>query len=100
MQRRIREDYRMLTHLHSYLQNVILDSYVYATDSLLQELSLSHSSSTMVKLSLKGCDVITDSGICCLEGKLQRADKTRLTQCDTYRPKELGVSGCEQLQGY
>ncbi|KAI8145392.1 hypothetical protein BJV82DRAFT_666651 [Fennellomyces sp. T-0311] len=53
---------------HCYLQNVILDSYVYATDSLLQELSLSNSSSTMVKLSLKGCDVITDSGVRFLEG--------------------------------
>ncbi|KAI9267920.1 hypothetical protein BDA99DRAFT_350713 [Phascolomyces articulosus] len=53
---------------HCYLQNVCLDSYVYATDSLLQELSLSNSSSTLSKLSLKGCDVITDSGIRYIEG--------------------------------
>lgn len=56
------------TEICSYLQSVTLDSYVYATDSLLEELSISNSSSTIVKLSLKGCDVITDGGIRYLEG--------------------------------
>ncbi|CAO3615427.1 unnamed protein product [Cunninghamella blakesleeana] len=45
---------------HCYLQSITLDSYVYATDSLLEEISLG---TTLTKISLRGCDLITDAGI-------------------------------------
>lgn len=54
---------------HCYIQNVILDSYVYCTDSLIEDLSRSNSSVSITKLSLRGCDVITDNGIRSLTGK-------------------------------
>ncbi|SAL94873.1 hypothetical protein [Absidia glauca] len=49
---------------HCYLQQVSLDSYVYSTDSLLEELS---NATTLTKLVLHGCDLITDAGIKQLE---------------------------------
>ncbi|ORZ24500.1 hypothetical protein BCR42DRAFT_403073 [Absidia repens] len=50
---------------HCYLQHVTLDSYVYGTDSLLEELSHANS---LIKLVLRGCDLMTDAGIRYLEG--------------------------------
>ncbi|KAI8099485.1 uncharacterized protein BX664DRAFT_321371 [Halteromyces radiatus] len=50
---------------HCYIQQVTLSSYVYATDSLLKELSQSR---TLSKIVLRSCDLITDSGIKHLEG--------------------------------
>ncbi|CAO3610043.1 unnamed protein product [Cunninghamella echinulata] len=49
---------------HCYLQSIILDSYVYATDSLVEEIS---HGKTLTKISLRGCDLITDAGIQHLE---------------------------------
>ncbi|KAG2233859.1 hypothetical protein INT48_005200, partial [Thamnidium elegans] len=51
-----------------YLQHVILDSYDYCTDSLIEDLTKSNSSISIIKLSLRGCDVITDGAIRSLEG--------------------------------
>ncbi|KAH8554135.1 hypothetical protein BGW37DRAFT_483582 [Umbelopsis sp. PMI_123] len=48
---------------HCYLQNCVFDAYSYATDSLLDELSRSASSCSIRKLSLSGCDIITNAGI-------------------------------------
>ncbi|ORX52795.1 RNI-like protein [Hesseltinella vesiculosa] len=48
-----------------YLEQMNLDAYVYATDSMLSELSNSHS---LAKLSVRGCDLITDAGIRSLQG--------------------------------
>lgn len=53
---------------YSYLQNIILDSYSYCTDSLIEDLCKSSSSISITKLSLRGCDVITDGAIRALEG--------------------------------
>ncbi|KAI9288898.1 hypothetical protein BC943DRAFT_356892 [Umbelopsis sp. AD052] len=48
---------------HCYLQECVLDAYSYATDSLLDELCRSASSCSIRKLSLSGCDIITNAGI-------------------------------------
>ncbi|KAL0140888.1 hypothetical protein V8B55DRAFT_1511305 [Mucor lusitanicus] len=53
---------------HCYLQNIKLDSYTYCTDSLIGDLARSNSTISVTKLSLRGCDVITDNGICALTG--------------------------------
>lgn len=67
----------MLLPSSSYLQQVSLDSYVYATDSLLEELS---NATTLTKLVLHGCDLITDAGIKHLESKYSvHFDRTQLT---------------------
>ncbi|KAI8338149.1 hypothetical protein BC941DRAFT_33511 [Chlamydoabsidia padenii] len=62
---------------HCYLQQVILDSYVYATDSLLEELS---NATTLTKLVLHGCDLITDAGIKQLE-TLRYLDYLDISNC-------------------
>ncbi|GAN01220.1 conserved hypothetical protein [Mucor ambiguus] len=54
---------------HCYLQNIKLDSYTYCTDSLIGDLARSNSTVSVTKLSLRGCDVITDNGIRALTGK-------------------------------
>ncbi|KAI9493539.1 hypothetical protein BDB00DRAFT_822371 [Zychaea mexicana] len=82
---------------HCYLQNVCLDSYVYATDSLLQELSLSHSSTTVAKLSLKGCDVITDSGIRYIEG-LKNLEYLDASNCKVTDKGIRSLTGLSQLR--
>ncbi|KAI9487380.1 MAG: hypothetical protein EXX96DRAFT_628159 [Benjaminiella poitrasii] len=51
-----------------YLQNVRLDSYQYCTDSLIDDLAKSNSSISITKLSLRGCDIITDNGFRSLTG--------------------------------
>lgn len=53
----------------SYLPTVKLDSYTLATDSLLDTLGTSQSAQAVAKLSLRGCDVITDKGVAALEGE-------------------------------
>ncbi|KAK4510806.1 uncharacterized protein ATC70_005240 [Mucor velutinosus] len=53
---------------HCYLQNIKLDSYTYCTDSLIGDLARSSSIISVTKLSLRGCDVITDNGIRALTG--------------------------------
>jgi hypothetical protein len=54
---------------HSYLQSCVLNAYPYATDSLIEELCLSASSVSITKLSLNGCDVITNAGIQNIQSK-------------------------------
>ncbi|KAI7847905.1 hypothetical protein BDC45DRAFT_524829 [Circinella umbellata] len=82
---------------HCYLQNVCLDSYIYATDSLLQELSLSNSSSTITKLSFKGCDVITDSGIRYIEG-LKNLEYLDASHCKMTNKGIKSLTKLSQLQ--
>lgn len=53
---------------YSYLQNVVMDSYKYCTDSLIEDLSKSNSSVSITKLSLRGCELITDGAVQSLEG--------------------------------
>ncbi|KAG2218240.1 hypothetical protein INT45_002759 [Circinella minor] len=83
---------------HCYLQNVCLDSYIYATDSLLQELSLSNSSSTITKLSLKGCDVITDSGIRYIEVGLKNLEYLDASHCKMTNKGIKSLTKLSQLQ--
>lgn len=45
-----------------------MDSYSYCTDSLIEDLCKTNSSISITKLSLRGCDVITDAAIRALEG--------------------------------
>ncbi|KAF7731998.1 hypothetical protein EC973_007103 [Apophysomyces ossiformis] len=65
---------------HCYLQQVVLDSYIYATDSLLEAISLSMSSSSLTKLSLRGCDMVTDGGIRWVEG-LKNLEHLDVSNC-------------------
>ncbi|CEP16141.1 hypothetical protein [Parasitella parasitica] len=53
---------------HCYLENIKLDSYTYCTDSLIGDLARSNSTVSITKLSLRGCDVITDNGIRSITG--------------------------------
>ncbi|ORY95517.1 hypothetical protein BCR43DRAFT_493116 [Syncephalastrum racemosum] len=80
-----------------YLQNVVLDSYTYATDSLLEELSMSNTSSTVAKLSLKGCDVITDHGIQCLEG-LKNLEYLDVSNCKVTDKGLLSITKLSKLR--
>jgi hypothetical protein len=57
---------------YSYLQNIKLDSYTYCTDSLIGDLARSNSTISVTKLSLRGCDVITDNGIRSLIGNYSK----------------------------
>ncbi|KAG2174233.1 hypothetical protein INT43_004254 [Umbelopsis isabellina] len=65
---------------HCYLQSCILNAYPYATDSLLEELCLSASSVSITKLSLSGCDVITNAGIQNLQS-LKHLEYLDLSNC-------------------
>ncbi|KAI8647372.1 hypothetical protein BD408DRAFT_439203 [Parasitella parasitica] len=53
---------------HCYLQDIKLDSYTYCTDSLIADLARSNSTVSVTKLSLRGCDVVTDNGVRSLNG--------------------------------
>jgi hypothetical protein len=64
----------------SYLQNIVFDSYSYCTDSLIEDLSKSNSNISITKLSLRGCDVITDNAIRALE-KLKNLNYLDLNNC-------------------
>lgn len=50
------------------MQHIILDSYNYCTDSLIEDLAKSSSSISITKLSLRGCELVTDGAIRSLEG--------------------------------
>ncbi|KAI8077945.1 uncharacterized protein B0P05DRAFT_118461 [Gilbertella persicaria] len=78
---------------HCYLQNVLLDSYTYCTDSLVEDLSKSNSSISITKVSLRGCDVITDNGIRSLIG-LKNLDYLDLNNC---KITDKGLKSLEQL---
>lgn len=79
---------------HCYLQNIILDSYSYCTDSLIEDLCKSSSSISITKLSLRGCDVITDGAIRALEG-LKYLSYLDLNNC---RVTDKGLKSLEKLQ--
>ncbi|KAI8359829.1 hypothetical protein BD560DRAFT_405380 [Blakeslea trispora] len=65
---------------HCYLQNILLDTYVYCTDSLILSLSKTSSSLSISRISLRGCDMITDIGIGSLSG-LKQLDYLDLSNC-------------------
>ncbi|KAI8096087.1 hypothetical protein BDF21DRAFT_489497 [Thamnidium elegans] len=79
---------------HCYLQHVILDSYDYCTDSLIEDLTKSNSSISIIKLSLRGCDVITDGAIRSLEG-LKNLTYLDLNNC---KVTDKGLKYIEKLQ--
>ncbi|CAO3657558.1 unnamed protein product [Mucor hiemalis] len=78
---------------HCYLQNIVLDSYSYCTDSLIEDLCKTNSSISVTKLSLRGCDVITDAAICALEG-LKHLSYLDLNNC---KVTDKGLKSLEKL---
>ncbi|KAG2211805.1 hypothetical protein INT47_004491, partial [Mucor saturninus] len=78
---------------HCYLQNVIFDSYSYCTDSLIEDLSKSNSSVSITKLSLRGCELITDGAIRSLEG-LKNLTYLDLNNC---KVTDKGLKSLEKL---
>ncbi|KAL0091267.1 hypothetical protein F4703DRAFT_1940479 [Phycomyces blakesleeanus] len=76
-----------------YLQQAILDSYIFTTDSLLEGLSVSNSAVSLVKLSIRGCDVVTDAGIYYLKG-LKRLEYLDVSNC------KLTDKGLQSLAGF
>ncbi|KAI7867073.1 uncharacterized protein EV154DRAFT_571777 [Mucor mucedo] len=78
---------------HCYLQNVIFDSYSYCTDSLIEDLSKSNSSASITKLSLRGCELITDGAIRSLEG-LKNLTYLDLNNC---KVTDKGLKSLEKL---
>ncbi|KAI9255402.1 hypothetical protein EDC94DRAFT_226919 [Helicostylum pulchrum] len=79
---------------HCYLQHVILDSYNYCTDSLIEDLTKSNSSVSITKLSLRGCELITDGAIRSLEG-LKNLTYLDLNNC---KVTDKGLKSIEKLQ--
>ncbi|KAI9007957.1 hypothetical protein CLU79DRAFT_777262 [Phycomyces nitens] len=76
-----------------YLQQVILDSYKLTTDSLLERLSVSNSAVSLIKLSIRGCDIVTDAGICYLKG-LKKLEYLDISNC------KLTDKGLQSLAGF
>lgn len=81
---------------NSYLQNIVLDSYSYCTDSLIEDLCKSNSSISITKLSLRGCDVITDGAIRALEG-LKYLSYLDLNNC---KVTDKGLKSLESMYYY
>ncbi|KAL9541508.1 hypothetical protein MBANPS3_009089 [Mucor bainieri] len=75
---------------HCYLQNIKLDSYSYCTDSLIGDLARSNSTISVTKLSLRGCDVITDNGI-----RLKNLGYLDVNNC---KVTDKGLKSLENLQ--
>jgi len=54
---------------HSNLQNIILDNYSRASDSLLEVIGSTQRASVR-RISLRGCEVLTDTGLRGLQGPI------------------------------
>lgn len=72
---------------------MVLDSYTYCTDSLIDALCLSNSNISMTKLSLRGCDVITDGAIRSLE-QLKNLTYLDLNNC---KVTDRGLKSLESM---
>ncbi|KAI8982690.1 hypothetical protein BDB01DRAFT_836127 [Pilobolus umbonatus] len=86
---------------HCYLQHVILDSYSYCTDSLIEYLCQSNSNRSVIHLSLRGCDILTDASILYLE-ELQQLhyldlSKTKITSRGLLSLIQHGIPNIEVL---
>ncbi|OBZ84307.1 F-box/LRR-repeat protein 16 [Choanephora cucurbitarum] len=78
---------------HCYLQNILLDTYMYCTDSLIDGLSKTSSSLSISKVSLRGCDMITDNGISSLSG-LKQLNYLDVSNC---KLTDKGLKALEKL---
>jgi len=57
----------LIIYYHSNLQNIVLDNYSRATDSLLEVIGNTQRAS-VTRVSLRGCEVLTDTGLNGLRG--------------------------------
>ncbi|KAI8364978.1 hypothetical protein EDC96DRAFT_575380 [Choanephora cucurbitarum] len=78
---------------HCYLQNILLDSYMYCTDSIIDSLSKTSSALSISKVSLRGCDMITDNGISSLSG-LKQLNYLDISNC---KLTDKGLKALEKL---